>query len=599
MPIIRKKAFFIVLTAALIAVLLLWTTISRNRRSAAEKTLFSQIQENLRGRLDRGEIPPDVCVGDDLIQASTLVRAFYQSRQYQPVWSRKGNLLSSVQSLVTSIREAEAEGLIPGDYHFESILTDLKEFARLSGGALRHLTPVLSDLELLLTDAFFVLATHLAQGKVDPDTTETEWEAPCRSLDVMQLFQDSLASGSIVESLQSLTPQHSCYAGLKQALRRYKELVRQNDWPRISGGRELRAGDNGKRVEALKKRLLKEGYDISAKLAASDIFDHDTELAVCRFQEKHGLPQTGVVDEATLNALNTSAEGRLRQIEVNLERWRWLPHDLGPRYAVVDAASFELFVVDRFETVLSMKIVVGMLTWQTPVFSSRITDIVINPYWYAPNRVLLKELINYIKADANYLTNNKMKLMRGWGKAEIEVDVKTLDLDNVNAKNLDFYLRQDPGPLNLVGHIKFNMPNKYNVYLHDTPYQSDFGQFTRTFSHGCIRIAKPIDFSLFLLQDPTEWNAEKITECIGREVEQTIPVKNPLAVHVFYGTAWPLEDGSVQFRPDLYENDKLVAEALHRKPPRARVVETPSWNGKAPSTKETSAQDDEKKRDDR
>ena len=598
MPTVQKKIAAPVLVI-ISAIGLLSFAAACKKRPSSHEILLAQVQENLRSRLDKAEIPPEVCVGDDLIQASTLVREFYQGRQYQPVWSRKGSLLSSVQSLVTSIQAAEEEGLVPGDYHFDSILANLKEFARLSGGALQHLAPVLSDLELLLTDAFFVLAAHLAQGKVDPDTTETEWEAPCRSLDVLRLFQDSLASGRISESLQSLSPQHGYYAGLKLALRHYKELVRQNDWPRISAGPDLKSGNKGKRIEDLRKRLTKEGYDVSGRLAASEVFDPDTELAVCRFQEKHGLHQTGVVDEATLKALNTSAEERLHQIEVNLERWRWLPHDLGPRYAVVDAASFELFVVDRFETVLSMKIVVGMLTWQTPVFSSRITDIVINPYWYSPSRVLLKELINYIKADPNYLTNNKMKLMRGWGKEEIEVDVKTLDLDKVNPKNLDFYLRQEPGPLNLLGRIKFSMPNRYTVYLHDTPYQSDFGQFTRTFSHGCIRIAKPVDFSLFLLQDPMEWNIEKITECINREVEQTIPVKNPLAVHVFYGTAWPLEDGSVQFRPDLYENDKLVAEALHRKPPRARVVEIPSWNGKAPSTKETSAQGDEKKRDDR
>jgi murein L,D-transpeptidase YcbB/YkuD len=598
MPILRPKAFVVILAVAL-ATMLLWITISQICRSAAEKTLLSGIQEKLRGRLNKGEIPPEVCVGDDLIQASTLVREFYQGRQYQPAWCRKGRLFSSVQSLVMSIRAAEEEGLVPRDYHFDSILTNLKEFARLSGGAMRQRAPVLSDLELLLTDAFFILATHLAQGKVDPDTSETEWEAPCRSLDVPQILRDSLASGRIAESLQSLAPQHRYYAGLKQTLRRYKELVRKNDWPRISAGPDLISGDKGKRIEALKKRLMKEGYYVSARLAASDVFDHDTELAVCRFQEKHGLPQTGIVDEATLRALNVTAEERLRQIEVNLERWRWLPHDLGSRYAVVDAASFELFVVKRFETVLSMKIVVGMLTWQTPVFSSRITDIVINPYWYAPSRVLLKELINYIKADPNYLSRNEMKLMRGWGDEETEVDVKILDLDNVNAKNLDFHLRQDPGPLNLVGRIKFSMPNKYNVYLHDTPYQSDFGQFTRTFSHGCIRIAKPVDFSIFLLENPMKWNAEKIAEYIDGEVEQTIPVKNPLAVHVFYGTVWPLEDGSVQFRPDLYENDKLVAEALHRNPPKTRVIEIPSWNGIAPSTKETSAQDDDKKRDDR
>jgi len=595
MPIIRRKALFLVLIAALIALILLWTEVSRNRRVAAEKTLLSQIQENLRGRLDKTEIPPEVCVGDDLIQAATLVRAFYQDRQYQPAWCRRGNLIALVESLIASIRAGDAEGLVPSDYHFDSILANLKEFARLTAGDLPQRTSVLSNLDLLLTDAFFVFATHLAQGKVEPDSSQTEWDAPCRSVDVLQLLKDSLASARIAESLQSLYPQHSYYAGLKQALRRYKGFVRNSDWPPIAGGRALRAGDKGKRVESLNNRLMKEGYELSGNDVPSDVFGRATEEAVCRFQDTHGLPQTGIVDEATLKALNITAEERLRQIEVNLERWRWLPHDLGSRYAVVDAASFELFVVDRFETVMSMNIVVGMLNWQTPVFSSRITDIVINPYWYAPTRVLLKELINYIKADPDYLSRNKMKLMRGWGDEETEIDVKTLDLDKVNAQNLDFHLRQDPGPLNLVGRIKFSMPNKYNVYLHDTPYQSDFGQFTRTFSHGCIRIAKPIDFSLFMLQDPNEWNAERIAESIDLDVEQTIPVKNPLAVHVFYGTAWPLEDGSVQFRPDLYEIDKLVAEALHQKPPRARLIETPSWNGKPPKAQEPKVEADVKK----
>ncbi len=592
MSIPRLKTLVIIVAAAL-AVILLGTMVCRSRRTAAERTLGSQIQENLRDRLVKTEIPPEVCVGGDLIQAATLVRAFYQDHKYQPAWSRRGKVDAQVESLIESIRAADADGLVPEDYHFDAILKNLKELGLLSGGGLPERTSVLSDLELFLTDAFFVLATHLAQGKVDPDSSRAEWEAPCRSLDVLQLLKDSLASSRIAESLQGLSPQHAYYAGLKRALQRYKEFVRNSAWPRISGGPDLRAGDRGKRVEALKKRLIKEGYESSGGDVPAEVFGWETEQAVCRFQETHGLPQTGIVDEATLKALNVTAEARLNQIEVNLERWRWLPHDLGTRYAIVDAASYELFVVDRFETVMSMKIVVGMLTWQTPVFSSRITDIIINPYWYAPTRVLLKELINYIKADPDYLSRNKMKLMRGWGDEETEIDVKTLDLDKVNAKNLDFYLRQEPGPLNLVGRIKFTMANKYNVYLHDTPYQSDFGQFTRTFSHGCIRIARPVDFSLFLLQDPLEWNAEKISEYIDGEADQAIPVKNPLAVHVFYGTAWPLADGRVQFRPDLYENDKLVAESLHQKPPRARLAEVPSWNGEAPSVKEKSAQRDE------
>jgi len=598
MPTVQKKIAAPVLVI-ISAIGLLSFAAACKKRPPSHEILSAQIQENLRSRLDKAEIPPEVCVGDDLIQASTLVREFYQGRQYQPAWSRQGSLLAHVESLLFAIRAAEQEGLFPWDYHLHSILAKGKEFVRISAGDPRQLAPVLSDLELLLTDAFLVYATHLAQGKVNRDTFEAEWDADCRSMDVLDLLQTSLASGRVWENLRNLPPQHAYYADLKKALMSYRKLASKNDWPRVPGDPPLQKGDRGNRVEALRSRLLREGFDGRLQSKPKDLFDENTERAVCRFQDKHGLPQTGVVDEATFKALAVSAAERMRQIEVNLERWRWLPHDLGPTYAVVDAAGFEMFVVDRGQEVMAMKIVAGMNAWPTPVFSSRMTDIVINPYWYAPTQVLLKELINYIKADPNYLTSNKMKLLHGWGKEETEVDVKTLDLDAVNAKNLDFYLRQDPGPLNVLGRIKFSMPNTYDVYLHDTPYQSDFGQFTRTFSHGCIRIAKPVDFALFLLQETERWDEEKIAACIDQEVEQTIPVKRRLNVHVFYGTAWPLEDGSVQFRQDIYEQDNRVAEALHQNPPKVHKIAAPSLNGKQPIKKEANAQSDEKKRDDR
>lgn len=594
-----RRCHWLAISAAWAAILLGFAACGKGRPSA-EEILLSRIQEGLRNRLDKVEIPPMVCVGDDLIQASGLVRIFYLGRQYHPVWSRRGNLLAHVQSLLFAIRTADGDGLNPEDYHLRSIVAKVKEFISVAGGKPETLSPVPTDLELLLTDAFFVYAAHLAQGKVNRDAFEAEWDGASTSVDVLELLLTSLASGRVWETLRNLPPQHEYYARLKKALATYRHLASKRNWPLVPPGAQLQKGDRGKRVEALRRRLLGEGFDGRLGSPPKDIFDANTELAVCRFQDKHGLPQTGIVDEATLKALVVSAAERTRQIEVNLERWRWLPHDLGATYAVVDAASFELFVMDRGREMMRMKIVGGMQAWPTPVFSSRMTAIVINPYWYAPSQVLLRELVNYMKADPNYLTNNKMKLMRGWGKDEVELDVKTLDLDAVNAKNLDFYLRQDPGPLNVLGRIKFSMPNKYDVYLHDTPYQSDFGQFTRTFSHGCIRIAKPVDFALFLLQDTGgQWDAEKIAASIDREVEQTIPVKRRVDVHVFYGTAWPAKDGSVQFRQDIYEQDNRVADALHENPPRARKLETHIFNGQRAKKKEANTQLDEKKRDDR
>ena len=211
-----------------------------------------------------------------------------------------------------------------------------------------------------------------------------------------------------------------------------------------------------------------------------------------------------------------------------------------------------------------MNIVGGMPAWPTPTFSSRINEVVINPYWIAPSQVLLKELINYIKADPGYLPGNKMRLMRGWGENQVEVDVATIDLNAVTVKNLDFYLRQDCGPWNMLGQVKFSMPNAYDVYLHDTPYQADFGRSTRTFSHGCIRIARPVAFALFLLDNPAKWTETAILERQINLVEQKIRVRNPLNAHVIYATAWPSEDGSVRFRPDVYDQDQMIVRALRR-----------------------------------
>ena len=538
--------------------------------------MFDQeVQREIAARLDRVEIPPEVCAADDLIQSSTEVRDFYRKRGFAPAWSRGGRISSQTAGFLKAVRAAGEEGLEPSDYHLAAVERLLDEIGipdkiRIPAERIR----VFSDLDLLFTDAFFLFASHLADGKVEPNEETSRWDGRCASADLDAFLQDALSDGDLSPRLGSLVPQHAYYARLKRALAAYRARDERGGWRTIPfPGSTLRIGDRGVRVSALRERLRAEGYLGESEGASAGVFDDFLEAAVCAFQERHGLPQSGIVDPPTLTALNVPARERLLQIRANLERWRWLRPDLGARYAFVDAAAFEMFVVENAREVLRMKIVAGTPAWQTPVFSSVLTEVVVNPSWYAPPSILLKELIAYIKADPEYLSRNKMKLFRGWGADEVELDPRSVDLDAVTKESLDFRLVQAPGPLNIVGRLKFTHPNRYNVFLHDTPYQSDFGLAQRTASHGCVRIERPVDFALFLLGEPKKWTAEKVQELIETEREMVFKLDGLVAAHVFYGTAWAGEDGAVSFRPDIYFLDAKLSGALVSPASRARRAE--------------------------
>jgi murein L,D-transpeptidase YcbB/YkuD len=258
---------------------------------------------------------------------------------------------------------------------------------------------------------------------------------------------------------------------------------------------------------------------------------------------------------------------KIRTLELNLERWRWLPHDLGERFIYVNVANFELEARENFRRVLGMKVVVGSEAWQTPDFSSEMTDIVINPFWTIPVPVLLKETVNYILQDPCYLENNKMVILRGRGAAETEVEPLSIDWTKISERNLDFRVRQAPGPLNVLGRLKFVFPNRHEVFLHDTPYQEDFSKTPRAFSHGCIRAEKPVELAAYVLRGKPGWDPERIQAAIDRKEELKVRLAVPVRVHFLYCTAWLDDSGAVQFRPDIYKRDSQLALALGQKPP--------------------------------
>jgi murein L,D-transpeptidase YcbB/YkuD len=290
------------------------------------------------------------------------------------------------------------------------------------------------------------------------------------------------------------------------------------------------------------------------------VYDAALESAVREFQRSHGLRDDGLVGPETRTALNVSAAARLSQIEIGLERQRWLPADLGPVHVLVRIPAFELDVVERGRPELSMRIIGGRPDWRTPIFSARISSVVLSPYWNIPASIAAREVVPAARRDPGYLDRNEIRVVSGYGTAERTVSPRSIDWGNYDAYRSGYRLRQEPGPQNPLGGVKFLFPNAYNVYLHDTPGKDLFAEPERAFSHGCMRVEKPLEMAEYLLRG-LGWNRARIEEVIARRVERSVALPEPVPVHILYQTVWVDADGRVHFRKDLYGYDQRLARA--------------------------------------
>jgi murein L,D-transpeptidase YcbB/YkuD len=312
-------------------------------------------------------------------------------------------------------------------------------------------------------------------------------------------------------------------------LRRMLAAYRAVEWPLVPAGPSLRSGSDDPRVVTLRKRLGATG--------ASSVFDHDLETLVRHFQSHHGIVVDGIVGPETLAELNVPASQRAQQIAVNMERWRWMPKDPGARHILVNVAAFRVDIIEGARSRLSMNAVVGKEFTKTPFFAAKMTDIVLNPWWNVPDSIARKELWPKQQRDSSYFAREHMVVTNG-------------------------RIRQRPGPWNALGRIKFNLPNRYDVYLHDTPSKSLFERAFRAFSHGCIRVQKPRELALLLLDDQPQWTPECIDATIEAGVERSVPLTAPVPVFVLYWTALVGDDGHMEFYRDHYGEDAAIAAAL-------------------------------------
>jgi murein L,D-transpeptidase YcbB/YkuD len=549
-------------TAALIFVIVILCTNS----DASEINSYIPIPDtevalHIKERISRGIAYSKKTIWGEQVYSAVLVESFYKGRNCQPAWSHDGHLMQ-VEMLMKAVDEAYGDGLSPAYYH----LARIRSLVDNTGGELSPCPNRLADLDILLTDAFITLGCHLSAGCVNPVAVASEWFAKGGKVDVSSLLEQALKKKQIREALIGLRPEKGIYTRLRSALAHYRELALKGEWPLLSGGPSMKKGFKYDGVVELRKRLAASGDLRADEAIGGSIFDDRLEQSLILFQKRHGLKADGVVGRDTRNALNVPLKQRIHQMELNMERLRWILGILEERFIIVNIADFQLSLIEKDKPILSMKVVVGKPYQSTPIFTAKMTYIVINPSWNIPDSIARKEILKKIVKNPLYLAEQNIEVLEGRGPRERGIEPDTIDWSKVTGQPLRYRFRQKPGSLNALGQLKFMLPNSYDIYLHDTPAKRLFSENVRTFSHGCIRVEKPIELAEYMLRDDLRWTRDALIAAMDKGTEQVVQIPQPVNVHFLYLTAWVDEGDTLQFRNDIYGRDKLLDEALRKKP---------------------------------
>ncbi|MFV0438891.1 MAG: murein L,D-transpeptidase [Desulfopila sp.] len=479
----------------------------------------------------------------------------YRDLGAQLLWVGADGPSAKAATILKYIQNADAHGLEPADYNIERLL-----------GLWNSTNPDdLAQLETSLTYSLVKYIHDISYGQVDPHMLDPELfaEAGDRDFRPVQTIRQALAASDLEQYLAMLPPQHHHYRNLQQALIHYRQLTAAGGWPQLADGESIRPGEHGPRLTTVRQRLRITGEYGSHDPAQDDQrYDPALVKAVKLFQKLHGLSQDGVIGQKTRTAMNITAPQKVDMIRINLARWRWHNHNLGDKYVLVNIASFNLqaYEGDAEKPVLDFAVIVGQDQHQTPVFSDTIAYLDFNPYWNVTPSIAANEELPALRKNPNSLVKRHIRLFSSWQADAIELDSTTMDWQAISPGRMRGYkLRQDPGPWNALGKVKFVFPNRYSVYLHDTVSPYLFQRTKRDFSHGCIRVSDPLELAIFILDGQAgDWTRDKVMAVYNRDTRKTIGLSSPIPVHITYQTTWVNSDGSIHFNNDIYSRDEQL-----------------------------------------
>ncbi|MGE0114077.1 MAG: murein L,D-transpeptidase [Steroidobacteraceae bacterium] len=547
----------------LFSIVLVTGTVSPASAQQPDTPFAVTVNELLRSArhpyLQQGDLKPELA---DLQQ-------LYQQRSFAPLWYRQNQPTAQALEILHILRDAAAYGLRATDYEGTSLTYRLTEQATTTSSLQEEQQRAQFDVALSTVVLRFI--KHLHYGRIDPHVAGFELKSiRSHEFDPAARLATLAGTHDLAGEITQVEPQYQHYQLLKAALTRYRQLAMDESLTQLPGFKErsIKPGNQYAGAPAL-RRLLAAEQDLAAHEIAADSntsLDPALVKALQNYQQRHGLQADGALGKQTFTALTTPFAARVRQIELTLERWRWLPPLQSPMI-VVNIPQFRLFAFksanDREASLLRMDVIVGQSYphTQTPVFLADMKYVVFRPYWDVPYNITRRELLPDIRRNPDYLRRNEFELVRGQGDNSPVVPATAENIAQLATGAIR--VRQRPGVKNALGNVKFMLPNNHNVYLHSTPAQHLFAASRRAFSHGCIRVSDPVALAEYVLRNAAEeWDRGKIQMAMQGEPNQRVYLDKPIPVLIVYGTAMASESGQVQFFDDIYGYDQKLAQLL-------------------------------------
>ena len=513
----------------------------------------NSVEEIIEQRIDNSS-NNDAVFADGIILFSQIeLPKFYTNRDFELAWTDKKNR----NDLLQSIQFSFDEGLNPNDYHLEKInnILEKSDYNKLTNTDL-------VDLDFLMTDALILYASHLISGKVEQSKLRSKWDVELnqRPENIDSLLTVTLHNRRIKNALENVKPQHYFYKLMKFNLKKYRAIANNGGWPKVTEGETLKKDMLDERILEVRKYLLITG-DLKVNEAKNDsIYDKALETAVKKFQTRHNLTSDGAIGKGTIAQMNVPVAGRIEMIRINLERLRWVFHNPDDDFLIVNIAGFYVKRFKNKKEIFSSRVIVGKYHRETPIFKDKIQYIVINPTWTLPYSIATHETLPKLKKDSNYLSAKHMEIMDRNGNV---LNYNNIDFNQYSAGNFPFVIRQKAGPWNALGQVKFIFPNKYSVYLHDTPSRGLFNRQDRSFSHGCIRTESKWELLMSLMDDLDVWNMDKINEILDSGKTTKINLTQPVNIYLMYWTTRVDQENNLYFMKDVYKRDSAVLKALN------------------------------------
>lgn len=479
---------------------------------------------------------------------------FYKEREYKLGWFKDHELVPQAEQMLGVVKRAGEEGLDPANYNvvdFDALLKELKGIKR----DLEKRDELEKEIDAALSATYLNWASDYYRGLLEPrEQSKADWDVKRNRMKLHIALQSVLGERESNLPYAQFKPMHPEYANLKKALANYRKIKAEGGWPKIPAGASLKPGQSSPVVPLLKKRLAAFITPDSLNKGQDNAFTPELSAALKKFQEENGLTATGTLNKPTVAFMNIPVDDRIRQVIINMERWRWIPQSFEPNYLIVNIPEFRLRVYEKGKEEINMKVIVGKELNSTPIFSDLMEHVVLSPYWNIPPGILKNEIAPKVASNPGFLESMDMEVI---DKSGNPVDPSSVDWSAAGTGSFPYTVRRKPGPKNDLGDVKFIFPNSMNIYLHDTPSTELFSMSKRDFSHGCVRVERPIDLAVYLLRD-SGWDKSKIMDQVQTRKEKYVPLKKKMPVYLVYFTASADPNGKVRFYDDVYGHDQKL-----------------------------------------